>query len=101
MSTWQTLARDPKKKIAAIKAYREETGATLVQAKGAVEKYCISFNPQIAGLDESSGSGVMLVFGIDSNAGASQRRQADSSCGSCLVCRTRSAACLLRRRDRG
>jgi hypothetical protein len=33
------LARDPYKKIEAIKVYREETGANLVEAKDAVEAY--------------------------------------------------------------
>jgi ribosomal protein L7/L12 len=36
---WQKLALDPSKKIAAIKAYREATGAGLAEAKDAVEKY--------------------------------------------------------------
>jgi low affinity Fe/Cu permease len=33
------IARDPSRKIAAIKVYREETGATLREAKTAVEAY--------------------------------------------------------------
>jgi len=33
------LARDPSKKIEAIKAYREETGAGLAEAKQAVEAF--------------------------------------------------------------
>jgi len=33
------LARDPKQKIQAIKAYREETGAGLAEAKEAVEEF--------------------------------------------------------------
>ena len=33
------LARDPTRKIEAIKVYREETGASLVEAKEAVETY--------------------------------------------------------------
>jgi ribosomal protein L7/L12 len=33
------LARDPSRKIAAIKAYREETGAGLAEAKEAVEAW--------------------------------------------------------------
>jgi hypothetical protein len=33
------IARDPARKIEAIKAYREETGAGLVEAKGVVEAY--------------------------------------------------------------
>jgi ribosomal protein L7/L12 len=33
------LARDPAKKIEAIKVYREETGASLAEAKDAVETY--------------------------------------------------------------
>ncbi len=37
---WQALADDgPGSKIAAIKAYREETGAGLAEAKRAVEEY--------------------------------------------------------------
>jgi ribosomal protein L7/L12 len=36
---WQLLARDPSQKIAAIKAYREETGAGLAEAKDAVEEW--------------------------------------------------------------
>src|SRR4051794_822656 len=38
-STWQQLADDPARKIAAIKAYREEHGVDLVEAKRAVEQY--------------------------------------------------------------
>lgn len=33
------IARDPNRKIEAIKAYREETGASLVEAKEAVENF--------------------------------------------------------------
>jgi hypothetical protein len=33
------IARDPTKKIYAIKAYREETGAGLLEAKLAIEEY--------------------------------------------------------------
>lgn len=33
------IARDPNRKIEAIKAYREETGASLMEAKQAVENY--------------------------------------------------------------
>ena len=33
------LARDPARKIEAIKAFRDETGAGLAEAKGAVEHY--------------------------------------------------------------
>lgn len=33
------IARDPDRKIEAIKAYREETGAGLAEAKTAVEQY--------------------------------------------------------------
>ena len=36
---WQTLALDHTSKIQAIKAYREETGAGLAEAKQAVEKW--------------------------------------------------------------
>ena len=36
---WQTLALDHSSKIQAIKAYREETGAGLAEAKQAVEKW--------------------------------------------------------------
>jgi ribosomal protein L7/L12 len=37
---WQALADDgPARKIAAIKSYREETGAGLAEAKRAVEEY--------------------------------------------------------------
>jgi ribosomal protein L7/L12 len=39
-TTWQGLADDgPARKIAAITAYREETGAGLAEAKRAVEEY--------------------------------------------------------------
>lgn len=39
-STWQALADEgPDRKIAAIKVYREETGAGLAEAKQAVEDY--------------------------------------------------------------
>ena len=39
-STWQALADEgPARKIAAIKVYREETGAGLAEAKRAVEEY--------------------------------------------------------------
>lgn len=39
-AAWQTLADEgPAQKIAAIKAYREETGAGLADAKRAVEEY--------------------------------------------------------------
>jgi hypothetical protein len=37
--TWQELADDPARKIAAIKAYREEHGVGLAEAKKAVENY--------------------------------------------------------------
>ena len=33
------LARDPSKKIEAIKAYREETGTSLIEAKTAIEAF--------------------------------------------------------------
>jgi ribosomal protein L7/L12 len=33
------LAREPKRKIEAIKAYREETGTSLVEAKNAVKEF--------------------------------------------------------------
>ena len=36
---WQELAAEPGQKIAAIKAYREETGVGLKEAKDAVEEY--------------------------------------------------------------
>lgn len=36
---WQTLADDPNQKIAAIKAYREEFGVGLAEAKQAVKDY--------------------------------------------------------------
>jgi hypothetical protein len=36
---WQDLAGDPSQKIAAIKAYRDETGVGLAEAKRAVEEY--------------------------------------------------------------
>jgi ribosomal protein L7/L12 len=36
---WQELARDPARKIAAIKAYREATGVGLKEAKDAVEQW--------------------------------------------------------------
>ncbi len=39
-AAWQALADEgPARKIAAIKAYRDETGAGLVEAKRAVEEY--------------------------------------------------------------
>jgi len=38
-TAWQTLALDHTSKIQAIKAYREETGAGLAEAKQAVEKW--------------------------------------------------------------
>ena len=38
-AAWQALADDPARKIAAIKAYREETGSSLADAKAAVEAY--------------------------------------------------------------
>ena len=39
-AAWQVLADEgPARKIAAIKAYREETGAGLAEAKRAVEEY--------------------------------------------------------------
>lgn len=38
-SSWQELARDPALKIAAIKAYREEHGVGLAEAKRAVEQF--------------------------------------------------------------
>jgi hypothetical protein len=38
-TTWQQLADDPTQKIQAIKAYREETGVGLAEAKAAVEAY--------------------------------------------------------------
>jgi ribosomal protein L7/L12 len=37
--TWQELAGDPGRKIAAIKAYREQYGVGLAEAKKAVEDY--------------------------------------------------------------
>lgn len=39
------LARDPAQKIQAIKAYREESGAGLADAKDAIEAYIRSQNP--------------------------------------------------------
>jgi ribosomal protein L7/L12 len=36
---WQELAADPSRKISAIKAYREEHGVGLAEAKRAVEEY--------------------------------------------------------------
>ncbi len=36
---WQALANDPARKIAAIKAYREQHGVGLKDAKDAVERY--------------------------------------------------------------
>jgi ribosomal protein L7/L12 len=39
LTEWQKLALDPSSKIQAIKAYREETGADLAEAKNAVEKW--------------------------------------------------------------
>jgi len=36
---WQELAADPSRKISAIKAYREEHGVGLAEAKQAVEEY--------------------------------------------------------------
>jgi hypothetical protein len=36
---WQELANDPARKIAAIKAYREQHGVGLAEAKKAVEAY--------------------------------------------------------------
>ncbi len=36
---WQALANDPARKIAAIKAYREQHGVGLKDAKEAVERY--------------------------------------------------------------
>ena len=36
---WQRLALDPSSKIAAIQAYRQATGASLAEAKAAVEKW--------------------------------------------------------------
>jgi hypothetical protein len=36
---WQRLALDPSSKILAIKAYREQTGVGLAEAKDAVEKW--------------------------------------------------------------
>jgi hypothetical protein len=38
-AAWQELAGDPSRKIAAIKAYREEHGVGLAEAKRAVEDY--------------------------------------------------------------
>jgi hypothetical protein len=38
-TAWQELADDPTRKIAAIKAYREQHGVGLVEAKKAVEDY--------------------------------------------------------------
>jgi hypothetical protein len=38
-TAWQELADDPNQKIAAIKAYREEHGVGLADAKKAVEDY--------------------------------------------------------------
>jgi ribosomal protein L7/L12 len=37
--SWQELANDPARKIAAIKAYREQHGVGLKEAKDAVEAY--------------------------------------------------------------
>jgi ribosomal protein L7/L12 len=39
LTEWQKLALDPSSKIQAIKAYRDETGAGLAEAKKAVEKW--------------------------------------------------------------
>jgi hypothetical protein len=38
-AAWQELAADPARKVAAIKAYREEHGVGLAEAKRAVEQY--------------------------------------------------------------
>jgi hypothetical protein len=38
-AAWQELATDPARKIAAIKAYREQHGVGLAEAKRAVEEY--------------------------------------------------------------
>jgi len=38
-AAWQELAADPSQKISAIKAYREEHGVGLAEAKRAVEEY--------------------------------------------------------------
>lgn len=38
-AAWQALADDPARKIAAIKAHRDETGSSLAEAKAAVEAY--------------------------------------------------------------
>jgi ribosomal protein L7/L12 len=42
-SEWQTLARDPAQKIAAIKALREETGMDLAEAKAKVEEFAANY----------------------------------------------------------
>jgi hypothetical protein len=39
LKAWQRLALDPSSKLQAIKAYREETGAGLAEAKNAVERW--------------------------------------------------------------
>lgn len=38
-SSWEELASDPGKKIAAIKAYRDRHGVSLPEAKQAIEEY--------------------------------------------------------------
>jgi ribosomal protein L7/L12 len=40
-ASWQELADDPKQKINAIRAYREEHGVGLAEAKKAVEDYIL------------------------------------------------------------
>jgi len=41
MPAWQKIALDPRGKLRAIKAYQDETGATLADAKAAVEKWLL------------------------------------------------------------
>ncbi len=41
-AAWQELAADPSRKISAIKAYRDEHGVGLAEAKRAVEEYMLS-----------------------------------------------------------
>jgi hypothetical protein len=41
MPTWQRLALDPRSKLRAIKAYQDETGASLADAKAVVEKWLV------------------------------------------------------------
>jgi hypothetical protein len=44
-TVWQEIADDPSRKIAAIKAYREEFGVGLAEAKKAVEDYLENRSP--------------------------------------------------------